>query len=247
MTLLLDGKVAVITGAGSGMGLATARLFHAEGANVVLADVSGREQEVAEELGRRSIAIRADVAKSSEVAAMMDAAVSNYGGVDILCNIAGVGSGLERIADTPEDAFDRIFDVNTRGVFLTMKYAIPHMIARGGGAIVNVASTAAVKPIMRSLYSASKAAVVALTKVAAMEYGRDGIRANVVCPGAIETPMLLASVAGNTERVEMLKGRNPLGRLGSPDEIAHTMLFLSSSPSSYVTGEVVRVDGGFAI
>lgn len=244
---VLKGKVAVITGAGSGMGFETARLFHAEGAQVVLTDVSGREQSAAEELGEGSVAIGANVAKSSDVAAIMDFAVSKYGGVDILCNIAGVSSGLERLADASEDAYDQIFDVNTRGVFLTMKHAIPHMISRGGGTIVNVASTAALKPIMRSLYSASKAAVVALTKVVATEYGSDGIRANVVCPGAIETPMLLASVAGRPERLQMLQGRNPLGRLGHPEEVARTMLFLASSSSSYVTGEVVRVDGGFAI
>jgi NAD(P)-dependent dehydrogenase (short-subunit alcohol dehydrogenase family) len=247
MTLLMEGRVAAITGAASGIGLAAARLFHAEGAKVVLADVSGEEHAVARVLGQRSVAITVNVAKSSDVRAMVDLAISTYGGIDVLCNVAGVAQGHERIADTLEDVFDKVFNVNTRGAFLTMKYAIPHMVARGGGAIVNVGSTDAIRPFTRGLYSASKAGIVALTKVVATEYGRDGVRANIVCPGATETPPLLESVAGNPERMEMLKSRNPLGRLASPEDVARAMLFLASNASAYLTGAVVPVDGGFVI
>jgi NAD(P)-dependent dehydrogenase (short-subunit alcohol dehydrogenase family) len=244
---ILEGKVAVITGVGgpTSMGATAARLFHAEGASLVLADVSGQERDAAAALADRAIACNVDVAKSDQVAHMIDLAVSTYGGLDILCNAAGVSGVLVPIADTTEENFDHMIDVNLRGVFLTMKAAIPHMIARGGGSIVNIASTAAlIGTPQLGTYAASKAGVVALTKVTAVEYGRQGIRANAICPGVIETPMYDAGVVANPGIVDYLKALVPMGRSGKPEEIAEAMLFLASSRSSYITGLVLPVEGG---
>ena len=245
MKNLLDGKIAVITGAGSGMGLCTARLFYAEGASLVLADVSGKEQQVAAELGPRAVAITANVARAADVKAVIDLAVEKFGGLDILCNIAGISGTLVPLADSTEENFNQLIDVNLRGVFLTMKNAIPRMIERGGGTIVNIASTAAIIGTPQlAAYAASKAGVVALTKAAAVEYGKLGIRVNAICPGVIETPMMKAGVAVNPGVVEYLKGLVPMGRIGQPEEIANPVLFLASGLSSYMTGAVLPVEGG---
>jgi NAD(P)-dependent dehydrogenase (short-subunit alcohol dehydrogenase family) len=245
MKNLLDGKIAVITGAGSGMGLCTARLFYAEGASLVLADVSGKEQQVAAELGPKAVAITANVARAADVKAMIDLAVEKFGGLDILCNIAGISGTLVPLADSTEENFNQLIDVNLRGVFLTMKNAIPRMIERGGGTIVNIASTAAIIGTPQlAAYAASKAGVVALTRAAAVEYGKLGIRVNAICPGVIETPMMKAGVAVNPGVVEYLKGLVPMGRIGQPEEIANPVLFLASEMSSYMTGAVLPVEGG---
>lgn len=241
-------KIAIITGAGSGMGLTVAKLFHSQGACLVLTDISGREADAAKELGDRAVAYRADVSQPDDVAGLVDLAVSTYGGVDILCNIAGVRISKELLAEQTLEDFDREFEVNMRAVFLTMKYAIPHMINRGGGSIVNVSSTAAIRAWKNmGGYSAAKAGVIALTKVVALEYGPQGIRANVICPGTIETPMLHDFAKQNPGRVEYLKTLNPTNRLGLPEEIAATAAFLASDASSYVTGCVLPVDGGQTI
>ena len=241
----LEGKVAVITGAGSGMGLCTAKLFHAEGASLVLTDVTGNEQTVAKELGSRAVAVTADVSRAAEIEPVIARAIEEYGGLDILCNVAGIPGKLVALTETTEESFDQLIDVNLRGVFLTMRAAIPHMIARGGGAIVNVASTAALigTPSL-SAYAASKAGVVAFTKVAAVEYGKKGIRVNAICPGVIETPMFTAGVAENPGLADYLRDLSPMGRTGQPEEIATAMLFLASSASSYITGSVLPVEGG---
>ena len=247
MSGLLEGKVAVITGVGAStsMGATAARLFHAEGASLVLADVSGNEQKVASSLGARAISCSTDVRKSDQIERMIALAVDTYGGLDILCNVAGVSGSMASLSDTSEENFDLMIDVNLRGVFLGMKFALPHLVARGGGTIVNVASTAAIigTPLL-STYAASKAGVVALTRVAAAEYGREGIRANAICPGVIQTPMMDAGVEDNPEIVEYLKGLVPMGRIGQPEEIANAMLFLASDQSSYITGSVLPVEGG---
>lgn len=245
MKKVLEGKVAVITGAGSGMGRCTAELFYAEGARLVLADISGQEQDVAARLGDRAVALTADVRRAADAKAMMDLAIETFGSLDILCNIAGVAGALFPLAETTEENFDHMIDVNLRGVFLTMKYAIPLMVGGKGGAIVNVASTAAIFGTPQlATYAASKAGVVALTRVAAVEYAKSGIRVNAICPGVIETPMMHAGVAADPGMVEYLKGLVPMGRIGQPEEIAKPMLFLASDLSSYVTGCILPVEGG---
>jgi NAD(P)-dependent dehydrogenase (short-subunit alcohol dehydrogenase family) len=245
MNRSLEGKVAVITGAGSGMGLASARLFHAEGAKVVLTDISGKEQQVAAELGSNAVALTGDISNSKHVAAVMDLAVQSFGGIDILANIAGIAGKMTPLDETTEETFETLVAINLRGVFLTMKMALPHMIARGGGSIVNVASTAAIigTPGLVA-YAASKAGVAGLTKGAAVEYGKHHIRVNAVCPGVIKTPMYDSGVADNPGVVEYLTSLIPLGRTGIADEIANPLLFLASDASSYITGAIVPIDGG---
>jgi NAD(P)-dependent dehydrogenase (short-subunit alcohol dehydrogenase family) len=242
---LLEGKTAVITGAGSGMGLSAAKLFHAEGASLVLADISGNEQKVAAELGGRTVGITADVSRPADAKAMIDLAVSKFGGLDILCNVAGVDGSLLPLVESTEENFEKMIAVNLRGVFLTMRNAIPHMIKRGGGSIVNIASTAAIigTPNLAA-YAASKAGVVALTKSAAVEYAKVGIRVNAICPGIINTPMMQSAAAANPGATEYFARLVPMGRIGEAGEIANPMLFLASEQSSYMTGAVLPVEGG---
>jgi NAD(P)-dependent dehydrogenase (short-subunit alcohol dehydrogenase family) len=244
----MDGKVVVITGAGSGMGLTAAKLFHAEGAKLVLADVSGKERDTAELLGARAVAISVDVRKADQVKAMIDLAVSEYGGLDVLLNVAGAFGKQVDLTDTSDELFDMMVDINLRGVFLGMKYAIPYMIERGKGTIVNVASTAALIATPKLVvYAASKAGVVALTKGAAAEYGKQGIRVNAIAPGVINTPMHVAGVADDPSVTEYLKAKIPMGRIGEPEEIADALLFLAGDRSSYITGHVLPVEGGQTI
>lgn len=241
----MESKVVIITGAGSGMGLSAAKLFHAEGALLVLADISGKEQQTAELLGDRAVAVNVDITKADSVKNMVDTAVNTYGGVDVLLNVAGAFGKQVALADTSEELFDSMIDINLRGVFLGMKYAIPHMLTRGKGVIVNVASTAALIATPKLVaYAASKAGVVALTKGAAAEYGKQGIRVNAICPGVIKTPMHDAGVADDPSVTEYLKSMIPMGRIGQPEEIAEALLFLASDRSSYITGHALPVEGG---
>lgn len=241
----LADKVAIVTGAGSGVGEATARLLHVHGAKVIATDFSGNQDRTAADLGKGAAAFRADLSSEADLARLVDFAVNTFGQLDILCNVGAATSTKEFLADAHVEDFDRIVSINLRSVFLTMKFAIPHMIARGGGSIVNVASTAAIRawPKMTA-YSAAKAGVIAMTKVAAAEYGPDAIRANVVVPGATETPMLIGQYPEDPGRLDTLRGMSPLRRLGQPSELASAILFFASDESSYVSGTVLPVDGG---
>lgn len=241
----LSGKVAIITGAGSGMGLEAAKLFHAEGAKVVLTDISGNEQQVAASLGAGAVALTGDISSAAHVAAVVDLALESFGGIDVLANIAGIPGKMTPLHETSVETFESLVAINLRGVFLTMQMTLPHMIARGGGAIVNVASTAAIigTPGLVA-YAASKAGVAGLTKGAAVEYGKHNIRVNAVCPGVIKTPMYDSGVADNPGVVEYLTSLIPLGRIGAASEIANPLLFLASDASSYITGAIVPIDGG---
>jgi NAD(P)-dependent dehydrogenase (short-subunit alcohol dehydrogenase family) len=239
----LDGKVAVITGAGSGMARASAKVFVREGARVLGADVSGREQETAEELGDAFVPFHADVSQEAEVEAMFAAALDAFGRVDAVLNVAGIGSGGP-LADNTVEEYDRIMSVNLLGVMLGTKHGIRAMVPTGGGSIVNWSSTGGMNgsktPV--SIYSASKAGVISFTKQAAIEYARDGIRANAICPGLIVTEL-----SGGREAIEkfphLVKGA-PMRRAGEPEEVAELACFLASDRAPFLTGAVIPIDGG---
>lgn len=245
MNGVLSGKVAIITGAGSGIAAAAARLFHKEGARIALADVSGKEGDLAAELGERAVACRADVSKSDDVKAMIGRTIAEFGQVDILCNVAGITGPPGSLEDAREEDFDAVIAVNIRGLLLSMKYALPHLVEGNGGVIVNISSeTALVGMPGLAVYSATKGAIIATTRVIAAEYASKGVRANVICPGGIETPIYLEHLARDPESVDKTVSLIPAGRVGKPEEIAQAMLFLASEASSYMTGAVVPVDGG---
>lgn len=245
MTGRLEGKVAIITGAASGMGAAMVELFCNEGAKVVAADISGRQSELARQIGPSCISVQADVSVSADVQAMAREAVDSFGRLDILCNNAGIQGAIAPTADHKEDDFDRTVSVNMRGVFLGMKYAIPHMLAAGGGSIVNTSSMAAMVAFpMLPGYVGSKGGVNALTRVTAAEYAAQGIRVNAIAPGAIDTGMTKDLPPAYLEGA--VKG-TLMGRIGRPVEIANAALFLASDEASFITGIVLPVDGGYML
>jgi NAD(P)-dependent dehydrogenase (short-subunit alcohol dehydrogenase family) len=244
----LDGKVAVITGAGSGIGRAIAELFHAEGASIVVADISGNESAVASSLGERALGVRADVTSSRDIQAMFDSTTARFGGIDILCNNAGIDGEMHYIADVDEASFERVMAINLRGVFLGMKFVIPLLKRRGGGSIINIASTAGITATPGlGVYGASKAGVMQLSRSAAVEYARDGIRVNAVCPAMIATPMVAHLLQTNPQDAARVLAVTPMGRVGQPQEVAGVALFLASDESTYVTGVSLPVDGAYTV
>jgi len=239
----LDGKVAVITGAGSGMARASTRVFVREGARVLAADISGREAETAADLGDAVVPFRCDVTREDQVEAMFSAAIDAFGKVDAVLNVAGIGSAGP-LAEVTMDDFDRIIDVDLRGVVLGTKHGLKTMLPTGGGVILNWSSTGGMNatPFPVSLYSAAKAGAIAITKAAAVEYGSQGIRAVCICPGFIETEM--SGGPGAAERHPELVGGTALKRGGQPEEVAELAAFLASDRASYITGAVIPIDGG---
>jgi glucose 1-dehydrogenase len=247
-----DGKVAIVTGAASGMGRATALAFATAGAAVVAADVAeaaGLETvRLVEAEGGRAHFVRADVSKAGEVEAMVATAADRFGRLDMAVNNAAVEPELVRLVDCDEASFDRQVAVNLKGVFLGMKYAIRQMLEQGGGgAVVNIASVNSFRPQpLQSVYTAVKAGVIGLTKTAAIEYAGDGVRVNAVCPGAIDTPMLRTAVeAHRSDPAQVAKMLSLLGRFGEPAEIAKAVLWLCSEESSFTVGHALAVDGGY--
>lgn len=208
-------------------------------------DVRGKETELAAELGERAVACHADISKSEDVQAMIGTAIAAFGQLDILCNVAGMTGPQGSIKDAREEDFDSVIAVNIRGLLLTLKYALLHLVAGDGGVIVNISSTTALIGMPGlAVYAAIKGAIIATTRVIAAEYASKGVRANVICPGGIETPIYLAHLAKAPDAVNKTVSLIPAGRVGKPEEIAQAMLFLASDASSYMTGAVVPVDGG---
>jgi NAD(P)-dependent dehydrogenase (short-subunit alcohol dehydrogenase family) len=239
----LDGKVAVITGAGSGMARASCKVFVREGAKVLAADISGRQEETAAELGAAVVPFRCDVTDEASVEAMFAAALEAFGRVDAVLNVAGIG-GAQALADITMEEYDRIMAVDLRGVLLGTKHGVKTMLPTGGGSIVNWSSIGGLNasPMPTSVYSAAKAGVISFTKAAAIEYGAQGIRANAICPGFIETEM--TGGPGTAAKFPALIQGSALKRAGAPEEVAEVASFLASDRSSYVTGAVIPVDAG---
>jgi NAD(P)-dependent dehydrogenase (short-subunit alcohol dehydrogenase family) len=243
------GKVAFVTGAANGIGRAAALAFACEGASVVVADVSEQgNQETAhmiEELGGRVLAVRCDVTRAEDVKAALDKALEAFGRLDFAFNNAGVEQAITATADLMEEEWDRIVDINLRGVFLSMKYEIPLMLKNGSGVIVNTSSGAGVKGFAgQAAYAAAKHGVVGLTKAAALDYAQSNIRVNAVCPGIIATPMMQRFTGGTTEGQQRVIAQEPVGRMGKPEEIAAAVVWLCSDAAAFVIGHAMVVDGG---
>ncbi|MEV0619780.1 glucose 1-dehydrogenase [Nonomuraea sp. NPDC050404] len=250
MTGRFTGKVALVTGASGVVGRAAALAYAREGAAVL---VAGRDEsrlaevvKLAEEGGGRASAFAVDITRSTEVAAMVEAAVSRYGGLDVALNAAGIFGMMAPLADYDEDTWDDVLAVNLKGVFLSMKHEIAHMRSNGGGAIVNVSSNmgAHFRLPGAAAYAASKAAVSTLTRTAARDHIDDGVRINALSPGPIDTPMSMRAGETREERAERMKTSLPLGRVATPEEIADAALWLSSAESSFVVGADHVIDGG---
>jgi len=243
----LDGKVAVITGAGGGMGREAALLFCEEGARVCVADVDADAAEKTAIDAGDAFAIKVDVADSDSVREMYDQTVERYGGIDVHYNNAGISPpDDDSILETEPDAWQRVQDVNTKGVYLCCKHGIPHLLARGAGSVINVASFVALVGAATSQisYTASKGAVLALSRELAVQFARQGIRVNGLCPGPVETPLLLRIFGDDPAAYERRRVHLPIGRLAKPREIVNAALFLASDESSYVNGTTFLVDGG---
>jgi NAD(P)-dependent dehydrogenase (short-subunit alcohol dehydrogenase family) len=241
---LLDGKVAVVTGAGSGMAKASVKVFAREGAKVVAADISGAEKDTAAEVGTGVLPVHCDVTKEADVEAVMRAAVDEFGRLDAVLNVAGIGDAA-MVADVSMEQYDRVMDIDLRGVLLGTKHGIRTMLECGnGGAIVNWSSIGGLNAsIATGVYSAAKAGVISVTKTAAVEYAGKGIRVNCVCPGYIKTEGMGAGLDHYPNAAE----GTPMKRLGQAHEIAEVAAFLCSDRASFVTGAVVPVDGGRSI
>ncbi len=246
----LANKVAIITGSAGGMGQAAAMLFAQEGASVVVTDVvvdSGEETvKNIKSAGGTALFVKADVSKENEVKALVDAAIAAFGRVDILYNNAGIMPSADgSVTDLGEELWDRILDVNLKSTFLCTKYTIPHMVKQGQGSIINIASFVAFMgcTVPQDAYTASKGGLIALTKSLAVQYGRQGVRCNAICPGPIETP-LLRDLWKNEEERNLRLNRIPLGRFGEAKDIIYMALYLASDESSWTTGSWLTVDGG---
>jgi NAD(P)-dependent dehydrogenase (short-subunit alcohol dehydrogenase family) len=245
----LDGKVAVITGAAGGMGREAALLFCAEGAQVCVADVDREHGEQTAAEAGDAFFFQVDVSDAESVRAMYEATVERFGGIDVLYNNAGISPADDAsILDTDPEAWDRVQAVNTRGVFLCCKHGIPHLLERGGGSVINVASFVALLGAATSQisYTASKGAVLAMTRELGVQFARQGVRVNALCPGPVETPLLLAIWGDDPTAAQRRLVHIPMARLAKPREIVNAALFLAGDESSYVNAATFVVDGGIS-
>lgn len=247
----LQGRTALITGAGSGIGRAMCLAFAAEGASIFASDVNAESAEESASMvraaGGEAAAHAAEVGRSEEVQAMVEACLDRFGRISILCNNAGVGS-TQTVVDTPEELWDRVFEVNVRGAFLGCKYAIPSMVEAGGGVVINTASVAGLVGLRnRAAYCASKGAVVALTRAVAIDHVGQNVRCNCLCPGTVDSPWvgrLLDQAPDPVAERAALVARQPMGRLGTPEEVARAAVYLASDDASFITGTAFVIDGG---
>jgi NAD(P)-dependent dehydrogenase (short-subunit alcohol dehydrogenase family) len=250
----LQDKVAIITGAGSGMGRVAAQMFAAEGAKVVVAEYdekAGAEtKDLVRAAGGEATFVRTDVSSESDAAAMVAAARDRYGRVDVLYNNAGVMPELDHsVVDTDVATWDQVMAINVRGVFLGCKYAIPHMVEQGSGSVINISSFVALLgcSVPQDAYTASKGAVLSLTRSLAVQFGPHGVRSNAICPGPIETPMLMDWLVKDEAAREKRLARNPTGRFGKPEEIVHVAIYLASDESRWTNGAHFVIDGGISV
>ncbi len=250
MNISFENKVALVTGAASGMGLATANAFAEAGAAVALADVNEAAVRLATDdlvaVGHKAIAVRCNVADEADVAAMVEQIVSTFGRLDAAFNNAGVQAPPSDMADEAAEVFDRVNAINLRGVWACMKHELHHMRQQGSGAIVNCSSLGGLVGLpSRAAYHASKHGVIGLTRSAALEYAPRGIRINAVCPGTIDTPMVADMLEKQADAMKEIMRDQPIGRLGRPEEIASAVLWLCSPGASFVIGHALAVDGGY--
>jgi NAD(P)-dependent dehydrogenase (short-subunit alcohol dehydrogenase family) len=243
------GKVAFVTGAANGIGRAAALAFAREGASVVVADVSERNnQETArmiEELGGRALAVTCDVARNEDIRGALRATIEKFGRLDFAFNNAGIEYAIKPSAEVTDEEWSRIIDIDLRGVFLCMKHEIPLMLKSGGGAIVNTSSGAGIRGFKGgAAYVAAKHGVIGLTKAAALDYAASNIRINAVCPGIIDTPMMDRFSGGTPEGRQAVIAQEPVGRMGKPEEIGATVVWLCSDAAAFVVGHAMVVDGG---
>ncbi len=250
----LQDKVAVITGAGGGMGRTAAQMFAAEGARVVVAEFSepaGHETvRLVEEAGGQATFVRADVSAEADAKAMIEHAVATYGRVDVLYNNAGIMPEADHsVTDTAVDVWDQVMAVNVRGTYLGCKYAIPVMLEQGSGSVINISSFVAILGCSnpQDAYTASKGAVLALSKSLAVQFGPRGVRTNAICPGPVETPLLMDWLVKDEEAKRIRLARNPTGRFGKPEEIVYMAIYLASDESRWTNGAAMVVDGGITV
>jgi NAD(P)-dependent dehydrogenase (short-subunit alcohol dehydrogenase family) len=246
----IQDSVAIVTGSSSGIGRAAARRFAEEGARVVAADVDvdgGSETvEAIRDAGGEATFVETDVSDRGAVETMVETAVDRYGGLDFAFNNAGIEGRNDSLVDQGDDDWERVIDINLKGVFLGLRAEIPAMLDDGGGVIVNTSSIAGVVGFQGvSPYVASKHGVIGLTKTAALEYGREGVRVNAISPGVIETPMVERAAAANPEMIDAVSEATPMGRVGDPEEIGDAAVWLCSDDASFVTGETLVIDGGY--
>jgi NAD(P)-dependent dehydrogenase (short-subunit alcohol dehydrogenase family) len=250
----LQDKVTIITGGASGMGRVAARMFCAEGAKVAVADVTEQAaQSVVDELkaaGGEAIAVVADVSMEPDARRMVDETIEAFGRVDVLYNNAGIMPEADHsVIDTSVEDWDRVMAVNVRGVFLGCKYAIPRMVEQGSGSVINISSFVALIGCSnpQDAYTASKGAVLALTKSLAVQFAPKGVRTNAICPGPVETPLLMDWLVKDEEAKRIRLARNPTGRFGKPEEIVHMAIYLASDESRWTNGAAMVVDGGITV